>query len=144
MWWRHFLKRDFWHFWLSCVKKYIFFNWDETGQDRYVFKGKFWASKFDLFDRSLTWLWVRCESESRHRIMRPKWPIKLVSCNTCYIFLRWPHLTWPWLWPVLTLACYLRGIFVISSVAFWQSLGLQLSLVWPRQPDKARTVSFDL
>ena len=45
-------------------------------------------------------------------------------------------LTWPWPWPVLNLALvsYLHGIFVIPSVVFWQGLGVQLSLVWSRQP----------
>ena len=32
----------------------------------------------------------------------------------------------------LALVSYLHGIFNIPSVAFWQSLGLQLSLVWSR------------
>ena len=50
-----------------------------------------------------------------------------------YIFIRWPPLTWPWAWHALSISL-LHGIFVLPSVSFWQSFGLQLSLVWSRRP----------
>ena len=60
------------------------------------------------------------------------------TCVTRYsynIFIWWHHLTWHWPWPVFSigplLIWYARHRF---SIALWQSLGLQLCLVWSRQP----------
>ena len=67
-----------------------------------------------------------------------------VARNSCYIFISW--FIWPDLNPdqYLALVSYWHGIFVISSIAFWQSFGLQLSLAWPRQPIRLKRVSFDI
>ena len=121
--------------------------WDKTGQYRYVLKIKFRFSKCDLFYLSLTWPKVKCENECHHRILRVKWPKKHVSHDTRAIFL-YGDLIWPDLDLDLCLASisYLHDIFVIPSAAFSQSLRLQLSLVWFRQPirRKESALTFDL
>ena len=120
----------------------------KTGQDRYVlkiiyeFRNLFVLLSKDSFDLNLTW--VRYENECHHRILRSKWLIKYVSHDTRAIFscgdLIWPDIDFDL---YLALASYLHGIFVIPSVAFWQGLGLQRSLVWSRQPIKAIRFSFE-
>ena len=111
-WWRHFLNRNFLAFLIVVHQNKWHFleSWDITGLDRYVLKTNFPVSKFQLFDLNLTWPWVRYENECHHRILRPKWPINVWTCVTrylCYISMRWPHLTWPGPWPVLSISLLL-------------------------------------
>ena len=106
-WSRHFFESHFlaflivapqnkWHFWNPKTK---------TGQDRYVLKRNFWISKFDLFwpelDLTLGQIWKWVSSSNSTFQMTHK---TCVTRYSCYIFMRWPHLTWPWPWPVLSIS----------------------------------------
>ena len=110
---------------------------DKTWQDRYIFKRKIWVSIFYIFvwpAFDLTfgqmWKWVSPSNSTDQMIYK--------TCaigHSCYIFMRWPHLTWPSPWPSLSTSLlftwHLRHPF--TSVAFSQSSDLQLSLVWSLQ-----------
>ena len=144
----YFFNHNSWHFYLSYVKTNDIFGTMRQNWTRYVcFKRNIWVSKFAPFYLNWTWPWVRCENECHHRILRPKWLTKHVSHDIRAIFssgdLIWPDLG---LDLYLALASYLHGIFIIPSQAFWQGLGLQLTLVWSRQPIRRyeSALNFDL
>ena len=83
-------------------------SWDKIGHDRYVLKRNFWVSKFGLFwpDLDLNlgqiWKWVS-PSNSTFQMTHKT----CVTRYSCYIFMWWPHLTWPWPWPVLSISLLL-------------------------------------
>ena len=70
---------------------------NKTGQDRHVFHGKMWVSKFDLFNLNLTWPVVNFENECYHCIPYLKWPVNISHTTLLLHFIWRPHLTWPWL-----------------------------------------------
>ena len=118
--------------------------WDKTGQDRYLFKRKFWFLPFELFwpevDLTGGQMWRVSPSNSMSQMTQ-----KHVSHDTHALF-SYGDLIWPDLDLYLALVTYLRDIFVIPSVAFSQILPLQLSLASPRQPirRKESALTFDL
>ena len=125
-------------------KQMTFFElWDKTGEDMYLFKNKFWFSKFDIFWPELDlilgqmWKWVSPSNSTPQMTHKTGY--------TRYIFMRLPRLTWPCLWPVFSISL-LRGIFIIPSQAFWQGVGMQLTLVWSRQQIRRydSALNFDL
>ena len=68
--------------------------------------------------------------------------------NMCHATLVqwWPHVTWLWLWPILSDSIIILFTWHLRHPfrTFSQSLRLQLSLVWSRQADKAKRVRFDI
>ena len=88
--------------------------------------GKYFKATFEFQNLAILNVtlpdWVKCENECYHRIWRPKCTRKTcITWHSCYIFIRRPHLTWPWPCRLLALASYLYRIFVIPSVALWWS-----------------------
>ena len=114
----------------------------------------FWFSKFDLFwsELDLTlgqmWKWVSPSNSTAQMILKT-----CVTWHSCYIFIRWPHLTWTWPWPVLsisllfmrhllhpfssifaefvnfvTLADVISGPYLVPRVGPWTFLDLG---IWP-------------
>ena len=117
-------------------------SWGKTGQDRHVYNEKFGFQNSFFFYLNSTCLWVICENECHHQILPPKWPVKHVPQDTHAIF-SYGDLNWPDLDLCLALAPY--KIFIIVSIALWQSLGLQLSLSGlVSAADKAKRVSVKL
>ena len=138
------LNRIFGHLWFSLAKTNDFFeSGDKTGQDRYALKIFF---TFEIWP-FLIWTWPDLGQDMK---MTPsnytfQTTHKNDSHDTLAMFscsdLIWPDRD---LGLYLALASYLHCIFVIPSVASWQGLGLQLYLVWSRQPIKAIRFSFNL
>ena len=112
---------------------------DKTGQNRYVFE----------LDLTLGQIWKWVSSSNFAFQMTHK---TCVTPYSCYIFMRWPHLTWPWpeLSISLLLTWHLRHPFSSILAGFWLAAvsGLvsptdkgNTSYIWP-WPDLDPT--FDL
>ena len=120
-------------------------SWDKTGQDRHIFKRKFWLSKFDRFwpELDLTlgqmWKWVS-PSNSTSQMTHKTWATR----HLCYIFIRWPHLTWSWPWPVLTICLLLTWHLLHPFSSIFAELKLEAVSGVVSVADKAKRVSFDL
>ena len=120
-------------------------SWDKTEQNRYVFKRKLWLSTYDLFwpelDRTLGQMWKWMSPSNSTCQMTHK---TCITRHSCYIFIWWPHLTWPWPWPVLSISLLFTWHFrhPFSSIFAEFALAAVSGLV--SAADKAKRVSLDL
>ena len=129
-------------------------SWDKTGQDRHIFKSKFWFLKIDL----LTWIWPDLWSKLK-TIVTIEFCVQMarkicVTRRSRHIFIRWPHLIWTW--PALSISSVLTSIWHLRhpssrwylrrhpSSSTLVELGFEAASGLVSAADKARRVSFDL
>ena len=134
MWWRHFLGRKSAFLIIHQNKCHVFNHYHKPNKID-TFLTDFLSFKIWSFYLNLISPWVNCQNEWQDQNSRIKWPERYVTHGArgtfSYTNLIWPELT---LNLCLAWAVYLCGIFGILSVALRQSLDLQRSLVWSRQP----------
>ena len=103
--------------------------------------GQFLTSTWPQLDLTLVQIWQRAPPLNSTSQMTHK--TSATRAVFSYDGLTWPDID---LDLHLALVSYLHDIFMIPSVAFWKSLGWQLSLVWSLQPIRQRrsVLTFDL
>ena len=124
-------------------------SWDKTEQNKYLcFKNKISSFKIWTFcpelDLTLGQMWKWMSPSNSTCQMTHK---TCITRHSCYIFIWWPHLTWPWPWPVLSISLLFTWHFrhPFRSIFAEFTLAAVSSLVWSRQPirRKESVLAFD-